>query len=289
MFLEHLENLIFRESRYLDIFTDICEELDYNAKSACYLITNEYDDQLREWFNERREEGFLESFCFKELTECNKKVVEASMTDIELENYEEDKHLIDDDFMPEAKEENVKKDEKSNFMSQAIEKLLNIRDNALDLAEEIDQNVKKMITKEVLENPRIRQQTDKILKVEHYELFLKHWWLAVISILISFMLPIIFVISLQKRISADSNGAKSPRGSSKSTKKSTTSASKLKVPAVSIETSESEAAEADDEKSVLSSRKSSRSSRILASTSNKNTASPVKKITKRNSKSQSDD
>ena len=263
--------------------------MDYNAKSGCYLITNEYDDQLREWFNERRDESFLESFCFKELAECNKNVIEASASDIELENYEEDKHLIDDDFMPEAKEENVKA-EGSNLMTQTLEKLLNIRDNALDLAEEVDQKVKNILKQEVLGNPRIREQTDKILKEEHYELFLKHWWLAVVSVLISFMLPIIFVISLQKRLApSDSNASKSSRVSSKSTKKSNSSPSKLKVPAVNIETSESEAAEADDEKSVLTSRKSSRSGRILASSTSNESSSPVKRISKRNSKSQSDD
>lgn len=259
----------------MDIFTDICEKLEYSAKSACYLISNEYEDQLKEWFQERKDESFLESFCFKELSDCNKEVHEASQSDIELENYEEDKDTIDDDFMPEAKEENVKAEE-INFTEKAVEKVKNIRDNILDLAEEVDGKVRNYLKENVVENQNLRVHSDKLLKQEHYDLFLDNWYFVLLSILISMLLPIIFVVLLQK---FHKTTATESKGRGKSVKKSKAAA--VVVSDKESESSESEAAEADDEKATLSSRRSGRSSKIL-------NESPIKRASKRNSKSQID-
>ena len=92
--------------------------MDYSSKSACYLIRNDYEEELKEWFRGQPKESFLDSFCYKKLPECNKEVYEASLTDIELENYEEDKDKIDDDFMPEAKENVINENE--NFAKEAL-------------------------------------------------------------------------------------------------------------------------------------------------------------------------
>lgn len=272
----------------MDVFTDICEQMDYSAKSACYLIQNEYEDQLREWFQERKDEGFLESFCFKELADCNKEVHESSQSEIEMENYEEDKDKVDDDFMPEAKEENVKAQEE-NFTKQAVEKVKNIRDNLLDLVEEINGSVRTFLKENVIENKKLRVHADKLIKQEHYDLFLDHWYFVLLTALISMILPVIFVVILQKYHKTTSSvSANESKSRTKSAKKSK---SVLKAPVVVIkdsETSESEAAEADDEKATSVARKTGRSSKILGETG-EIPASPIKRASKRNSKSQADE
>lgn len=275
--------VLYRESRYFDIFTDICEVMNYSAKSGCYLITNEYEDQLKEWFHERRDEPFLNSFCFKELPDCDKEVYEASLTDIELENYEEDKDKIDDDFMPEAKEENVKAEE-ANFAKEAVEKVKDFKDNLLDIFDSVDLKVRQILTKNLIENPKIRVHLDKYLKSEHYELFLNNWWIAALSILVSFILPIVFVIFLRKFYQIKVVSEASASRSAKTIKKS----SKLKAPVVIVaDSSESEAAEADDEKPVgTTTRKSGRASKVASS--EPMPISPIKRSSKRNSKSQAD-
>lgn len=271
----------------MDVFTDICEKLDYSAKSGCYLITNEYEDQLKEWFQERKDESFLESFCFKELPDCNKAVHEASQSDIELENYEEDKDTIDDDFMPEAKEENVKAQE-ANFTEMAVEKVKNIRDNFLDIVEEVDGNVRKFLKRKVVDNKKIRIHADKVMKQEHYDLFLEHWYFVLLTAFISMILPVIFVVMLQRYHKTEGSESSS---SSKSRGKHAKKTKALKVPVVVVnesDASESEAAEADDEKSTAATRKSGRASRILSGEA-KEATSPIKRVSKRNSKSQADD
>lgn len=240
------------------------------------MITNEYEDQLKEWFNERRDESFLPSFCFKELPDCNQEVYEASLTDIELENYEDDKDKIDDDFMPEAKEENVKKDEQ-NFVNTAVEKVKNIRDNLLDIFDEFDAKVREILTKNLIENRKIRSQLDKRFKPEHYELFLNNWWIAALSIFVSMILPIIFVMFLSNNHRNElAKTACKPSSRSKTSKKA------LKVPKVVLESSESEAAEADDEKAtVTTTRRSGRANKVLST-------EPVKCASKRASKSRAE-
>jgi hypothetical protein len=259
--------------------------MSHTAKSGCYLITNEYEDQLKEWFNERRDEPFLTSFCYKELADCNKEVYEASLTDIELENYEEDKDKIDDDFMPEYKEENVKAEE-ANFAKEAVEKVKDFKDNLLDILDASDLKVRQFLTKNVIENQKLRAHLDQHLKPEHYELFLNNWWFGALSLIVSLVLPIIFVIFLKKyhQIEVPVVPAKSS-SRSKVSKKSSKSA--LKVPSVTVhESSESEAAEADDEKATTVSRKSGRSGKVLSSSIEP--VSPIKRSSKRNSKSQAD-
>lgn len=254
--------------------------MNYSAKSGCYLITNDYEDQLKEWFNERRDEPFLNSFCFKELPDCDKEVYEASLTDIELENYEDDKDKIDDDFMPEAKEENVKAEE-ANFANEAVEKVKDFRDNLLDVFDSVDMKVRQILTKNLIENQRLRAHLDKFLKSEHYELFLNNWWFAALTILVSFIIPIIFVIVLRKYHQVQDID---PKASSRS--KATKSSSKLKAPVVVVaESSESEAAEADDEKPTsATTRKYGRSSKVTSS----EPISPIKRSSKNNSNSQAD-
>ena len=253
--------------------------MNHSAKSGCYLITNEYEDQLKEWFNERRDESFLNSFCFKELSDCDKEVYEASSTDIELENYEEDKDKIDEDFMPEAKEENIKAEE-GNFASEAVEKVKDFRDNLLDVSDSIDLKVRQFLTKNLIENQKLRVHLDKYFKSEHYDLFLNNWWMAALSIMVSFILPIVFVIFLRKYHQIEIITETVPR-SKTANKKS--SKSKVSISVAAAESSESEAAEADDEKPEIK-RKSGRPSKVPST----EPLSPIKRSSKRNSKSQAD-
>ena len=270
-----------RESRYFDVFTDICESLGYADKSTCYLITNEYEVQLKEWFNERNDEEFLESFCYKELPDCNKEVNEASLTDIELENYEEDKDKIkiDEDFMPEAKEETVKEEE-GNFGAEAFEKVQDIKDNVLDFWDKIDEKTRKFLTENILENKKIRPFLETHIKGEHVKFFFKNFHVGLVcAALFSLLVPCVFLLLQQKR--SDKSSAKFGSAGSRSKKNSKSASKVATVP--TIETSESDAAEADDETSGTLRKTSGRSSRILA------TNSPSKRATsKRNSKSQAD-
>lgn len=250
--------------------------MNHSAKSGCYLITNEYEDQLKEWFNERRDEPFLHSFCFKELFDCDKEVIEASTTDIELENYEEDKDKIDDDFMPEAKEENIKANE-GNFATEAVEKVKDFMDNLLDVSDSVDLKVRQFLTKNLIENRKLRVHLDKYFKSEHYDLFLNNWWMAALSIVVSFILPIVFVMLLRKYHKIEIVPETIPR--SKANKK--LSKSKVAVVlAAAAESSESEAAEADDEKPAIT-RKYGRSSKVPST----EPLSPIKQSGKRNTKS----
>lgn len=256
--------------------------MGYADKSACYLITNDYEDQLKEWFNSesRDEEGFLSSFCFKELPLCTKEVHDASLSDIEMENYEEDKDKIDDDFMPEAKEEAIKAEEEGgNFATEAVEKVKDIRDNLYDLWDSIDEKGRQFLMKNLFENEKFRPYLVKHLKQENFEVLAKNWYFAVLSILISMLLPLIYVSFLQKReIKRDESNQSAIKSRSKKSSKSS-----LKVPSVSIETSESDAAEADDETSGKTVRKPGGSSRILSDSPTKSRVA-----SKRNSRSQAD-
>lgn len=245
------------------------------------MITNEYENQLKDWFNESRDEPFLNTFCFKELAECNKEVHEASLTDIELENYEEDKDKIDEDFMPEAKEENIKAEEE-NFTKQAVEKVKDFRDNLLDALEAADMKVRQILTKNLIENRKLRSHSDKYLKPEHYELFLNNWWIVALSLVVSMILPIVFVVFLKK--SHQIEGNKVTKTASKTASRAKITKKPSKAPIVVLESSESEAAEADDEKAAAVSRKSGRSSKVLSA----EPVSPMKRSSKRNSKSLAD-
>jgi hypothetical protein len=214
---------------------------------------------------ERSESGnFLESFCFKELPDCNRAVYDASLTDIELENYQEDKDKIDDDFMPEAKEENVK--EADNFAKEALEKVMDLRDNLLDGAEALNSNVKTRLREQVFENEQIRPHLLKFFKNEHLQLFLDNWYFGLLSVVVSLLFPLVFVFVLSKFHGTRNEIKTAPP---KSPRKSSSRLLKTKVPSVLInDSSESEAAEADDEKVSV--------------------PSPSKRTSKRNSRSQAD-
>lgn len=251
--------------------------MGHSSKSACYLIKNDYEDELKDYFK-TGPTSFLESFCYKQLPDCNKEVYEASLTDIEIENYEEDKDKIDEDFMPEAKEENISKEE--NFGSEAVEKVKNIRDNFLDLFEAFDENARQFLLKSLLENDKIRPHLNKFMKQEHFDIFLNYWYLSVLSLIASILFPLIFLMSLHRRSKVRTNDS---NNTSAGTKHSGTrkSAAKAKVPKVIEHTSESEAAEADDEneKLIQTTKKMSKSA---------SKTSPIKRASKRNSKSQAD-
>lgn len=245
------------------------------------MIKNDYEDELKVWFK-NDPNSFLESFCYEQLPDCNKEVFEASLTDIETENYEEDKHNIDDDFMPEAKEENILK-ETENFGSEAVEKVKNIRDNILDLLEAIDEKARQFLSKSLLENDKIRPHLNKFLKQEHFDIFLNYWYLTALSLLISILLPLLFLLSLSRK-SGGSAGGTAAGGLRKSTKKVKVSKIKVSSSSQSTEnTSESEAAEADDENEQLVQSKKPSSLRKSGSKT-----SPIKRASKRNSKSQTD-
>lgn len=246
--------------------------MEYAQKSACYLISNEYEDQLKEWFmgSQNEKESFLEEFCFKELPDCNKKVHEASLTDIEIENYEEDKDKIDDDFMPEAKEENIKS-ENNNFAYEAVERIKDLRDNFYDFLELFDENVRQFLIK----NEKLNLYLVKLIKEEQLNFFINNWYFVVLSILISIIIPLFYVSSLQNKNKIKDVKSKT----SNQIKKKSSSKSNIKVE----ETSESDAAEADDE-TTGNARKSGRSSRILSS----EPASKSKISSKRNSRSKID-
>ena len=255
--------------------------MEYSSKSACYLIKNDYEEELKDWFKQESGDSFLESFCYKQLPECNKETHDASLTDIEIENYQEDKDKIDDDFMPEAKEENVRKDEE-NFAKEAVEKVKDFRDNFLDLFDAIDEKARQFLLKSLLENDKIRPYLNKFLKPEHFDIFLNYWYLSVLSLLISILLPIFFIMSLDKQNNGESNSPASSRKNSKKAK-----VPKIKTSSSSAEnvlsTSESEAAEADDENEKLIQTKKANS--LRQSTSK---ISPIKRASKRNSKSQAE-
>lgn len=234
----------------MDVITDICDGLGYAGKSGCYLITNEYDDQLRDWYYSREPSStFLESFCYKELPGCNKEVNEASLTDVEMENYEEDKDQIDDDFMPEAKEENVKKAlAEQSFADEAVEKVKNVRDNVLDAWESLDDKAKKWILKNLLSNPKFEPFILKTFTKKHTDLFLEHWYIGIISIIISFILPILYVLNLSKRRGSHHETKSSKKKhESKSASVRTSKRGKSPIAAAIVETSESDAVDADDE------------------------------------------
>lgn len=248
--------------------------MGHSSKSACYLIKNDYEEELKEWFkSDSAQSGnsFLESFCFKVLPECDKDVVEASMTDIETENYEDDKDKIDDDFMPEAKEENLLEDEK-NFTKEAVEKVKDFRDNFLDLFETFDEGARQFLLKVLLENDKIRPHLNKFLKQEHFDIFLNYWYLSFLSLLLSVLFPVLFVVSLRKK--AKEIKIASKRKSVKRVSKSSAKSSEESIQQQS--NSESEAAEADDE-----------TDKLIKSTK-KSSSSPIKRASKRNSKSQAE-
>ena len=209
---------IHRDSRFLDVFGDICDDLSHSAKSACYLITNNYEDQLKEWFKKGHlENDFLKSFCFKELPNCDQEVYENSLSDIEIENYEADKDKIDNNFMPEAKEENVKAHE-NNFSFHVVEKIKDIRDNALDAWDSFDESMKAWMTKNLIENKALRVHSDKLFKEEHYDFFKDNWYIGILTILISMVLPVIFVILILKKTSSPCSATTSKRKSARTTR-----------------------------------------------------------------------
>ena len=250
--------------------------MDYSSKSACYLIRNDYEEELKEWFKGQPKESFLDSFCYKKLPECNKEVYEASLTDIELENYEEDKDKIDDDFMPEAKEENVI-NENENFAKEAVEKVKDLRDNFLDLFDALDGRARQFLLNSLLENEKIRPHLNRFLTQEHFDILLNYWYLSVLSLLISILLPIFFLISLSKKsgqVQMSANARKSTKKLKVPKIKTTESTEQAAVTKEFVSnTSESEAAEADDENEKLIQTKGLRKST---------------RASKRNSKSQAD-
>lgn len=190
------------------------------------MITNDYEDQLKEWFKKGHlENNFLKSFCFKELPNCDQEVYENSLSDIEIENYEADKDKIDDDFMPEAKEENVKAQE-NNFSFYVVEKIKDIRDNALDAWDSFDNSMKTWMSKNLIENKALRVHIDKLFKEEHYEFFKNNWYIGILTILISMILPVIFVILILKRTSSASSSPSAVATSKRKRTRTTRSKSK---------------------------------------------------------------
>ncbi len=220
----------------MDIFNDICEEANYSAKSGCYAIVNDHDEALREWFLNKRGEPFAESFCYKELPNCTHEVHEASLTDIELENYEEDKDKIDPDFMPEASEEAVKK-EKEN---KVIERAKDIRDNILDTWEHVDLRAQKWLLAQVIGHPVLEPYLVKLLAREHIDTLATYWYLFLISAFFTAIVPVLILARMSRRRSGHKNANKAvPKIKEKNSSRK----------AAVVPESESEAVDADDEKS----------------------------------------
>lgn len=220
----------------MDVFTDICEEMNYAAKSGCYAIVNDHDDALREWFLNKREEPFAESFCYKELPNCNREIHEASMTDIELENYEEDKDKIDPDFMPEASEEAVKKE------SKLLERAMDVRDNILDAWEHVDLRAQKWLLAHVVGHPVLEPYLLKLLAREHINTLATYWYILLFSAFFSAIIPVLVVAHMNRRPLSASKSSAHKTSPKKKEKKTT------RKPFIVAE-SESEAVDADDEKS----------------------------------------
>lgn len=224
----------------MDVFSDICEEVEYGAKSGCYAITNEYDEALRNWFLQNRDDSFAETFCYKELPNCSQEVHEASLTDIELENYEEDKDKIDPDFMPEASEEAVKKE------NEILERVKDVRDTVLDAWDKVDLKAKKWLLASVIGHPVLEPYLLKLLAREHIDVLATYWYVFLFTAFISALTPLLLVTSIRRR-----HKHKISHKTEKKTIKKTSTASPKKASsrkAAVVAESESEAVEADDEK-----------------------------------------
>lgn len=262
----------------MDVFSDICEDVEYGAKSGCYAITNEHDEGLRNWFLQNRDDSFAETFCYKELPHCSQEVHEASLTDIELENYEEDKDKIDPDFMPEASEEAAKKE------NQILERVKDARDAVLDTWDKVDLKAKKWLLSSVIGHPILEPHLLKLLAREHIDVLATYWYVLLLTAFISALVPLLLVTSIRRRRRHhSSNDHKSAK---KAAKKIAVASSPKKTSsrkAAVVAESESEAAEADDEKNeeapveAAEPKKTTRGRKAAApKASAKKSASPVR-------------
>lgn len=253
----------------MDVFADICDELEHSTRSDCYLIANEYEDQLRDWFFQSRSRPFVSEFCYKIVPGCNEEVEKASATDIDMEDYEANKHKIDPDFMPEASEEAVKKGE--SFAAQTVERVKDVRDNVLDAWERVDVRAKKWLLRNVVHDSTIAPYLRKIVAKERAVAAIEYWYVLVISIVLALALPLVGLLccsrgacasaAAPKRSATMSKNAASASRLGRGKKKAASSESDASEPSTGEE--ESDAVDADDEKSEV--RRGTRGSRIVSS------------------------
>ena len=208
---------ICREERFLDIFADICQAVNYKYKSDCFSITGKFDEEMKTWYYSDMTKPFLSDFCYTNLRNCNADVLEEAQKDsknkasdnnfgdFKDELLSEDEEMAFDDTMHAEMEDdftNIMKEAKevkevgtkcegegapeSSKLQVAWENILILRDNSIDWAQNMDKKAQQVLN----------LQLKTHLKPEHSKLaldYIKYWYLVALSLLLAAILPLVFL------------------------------------------------------------------------------------------------